>query len=124
MNRFLATIFMLGGLTASSHDALAQPADSKTQIEQVIETFRMSIINKDEETFLKLFLKEDITWAGVTTDASIERLYANRPKPEMKRPSKTFNSSPRRFISSLAKAKVEVAETISNVRIDSDGEVG
>lgn len=124
MQKLFAAMLMLGGLTVVPDEALAQPADSKAQIEQVIESFRMAIINKDEEAFLKLFLKEDITWAGVTTDASIERLYANRPKPEMKRPSKTFNSSPRRFISSLVKAKVNVAETISNVRIDSDGEVG
>lgn len=124
MNRLFAPTFMLVVLAALPYYALAQDTDSKTQIAQVVETFRTAIINKDEETFLKLFLKVDITWAGVTTDASIERLYATRPKPEMKRPSKTFTSSPRRFISSLAKAKVEVAETISNVRIDSDGEVG
>lgn len=124
MKRLLAAILMLGGLTVLPHYAFAQPADSKAQIEQVIETFRTAIINKDEETFLKLFLKEDITWAGVTTDASIERLYANRPKPEMKRPFKFFTSSPRKFISSIAKNKGKLAETISNVRIDSDGEVG
>ena len=124
MKRLSAAILMLGGLNVLPHYAFAQPADSKAQIEQVVETFRTAIINKDEETFLKLFLKEDTTWAGVTTDASIERLYANRPKPEMKRPFKFFISSPPKFISSIAKNKGKLAETISNVSIDSDGEVG
>lgn len=61
MKRLLAAIFMLGGLTILPHYASAQPADSKAEIEQVVEIFRTAIINKDEETFLKLFLKEDIT---------------------------------------------------------------
>lgn len=68
MKRLLAALFMLGGSTVLPHYAFAQPADSKAQIEQVVKTFRTAIINKDEEAFLKLFLKEDITWAGVTTD--------------------------------------------------------
>lgn len=125
MNRRLATVLMLGGLAVSPHYAVAQAPDSKDKahIERVIENFRAAIINKDEEAFMKLFLKEDITWTGVTTDASIERLYANRPRPELKRPFKTFNSSPRQFISSIAKAKEKQEETMSNVRIDSDGDV-
>jgi hypothetical protein len=49
---------------------------------------------------------------------------ANRPKPEMKRPFKFFNSSPRKFISSVVKDKEKIDEAISNVRIDSDGDVG
>jgi hypothetical protein len=69
-------------------------------------------------------LKEDITWTGVLTDASIERLYANRRQPQMKPPFKFFTSSPRRFFSSNVKAKAKVDETISNVRIDSDGDIG
>lgn len=124
MNRLFVAMIMLAGIAALPRYALSQDTDSKTQIAQVVETFRTAIINKDEEAFLKLFLKEDITWAGVTTDASIERLYARRPKPEMKRPFKVFTSSPRRFIGSLVKTKAKVEETISNVRIDSDGEVG
>ena len=126
MNRLLAMALMLGGLAASPQYAVAQAADSndKAQIERIIETFRAAIVNKDEEAFLRLFLKEDITWAGVTADSSIERLYANRPKPEMKRPFKFFTSSPRKFIASIVKDSEKIDETISNVRIDSDGDVG
>lgn len=117
---------MVAGLTVSPNHAVAQASGSndKAQIESVIETFRAAILNKDEEAFLRLFLKEDITWTGVTTDVSIERLYANRPQPEMKRPFKFFNSSPRKFINYIVKSKDKIDETISNVRIDSDGDVG
>lgn len=124
MNRLFSAPVMLVGLLTLPHHASAQDTDNKAQIAVVVETFRTAIINKDEEAFLKLFLKEDITWAGVTTDASIERLYANRPEPGMKRPFKTFTSSPRRFISSIAKDKAKISETISNLHIDSDGDVG
>jgi ketosteroid isomerase-like protein len=105
---------------------MAQTPDrnDKAQIERVIETFRAAIVNKDEEAFLRLFVKEDITWTGVTTDASIERMYANRPQPELKRPIKFFNSSPRKFINFVVKDKEKIDETITNVRIDSDGDVG
>jgi hypothetical protein len=127
MIRLFAVVIMLGGLSLSPQYALAQAPDSKdkAQIERVIESFRAAIAKKDEEAFLRLFLREDITWTGVITDATIERMYANRPQPEMKRPFKYFNSSPRKFFSSnVLKAKAQVDETVSNVRIDSDGDIG
>lgn len=126
MNKLLAMALMIGGLAVSPQYAVAQAADSsdKAQIERVVAFFRAAIANKDEEAFLRLFLKEDITWTGVTTDATIERLYANRPDPQMKKPFKFFSSSPRRFISSIVKDKEKIDETVSNARIDSDGDVG
>ncbi|MBR7783857.1 nuclear transport factor 2 family protein [Undibacterium luofuense] len=122
----LLAMLILAGMASSPRYAVARTADStdKVQIEQVIEAFRTAIVNKDKKAFLQLFLKENITWTGVNTDASIEMMYANRPKPEMKRPSKFFSSSPREFINFVVKEKEKVDETISNVRIDSDGDVG
>lgn len=79
----------------------------------MVESFRTSLIKKDKEAFLQLFLKEDITWTGVTTDASIEMLYASRPKPEM----------PRQFIEMIANEPMPAEETFSNVRIETDGEI-
>lgn len=126
MIKLFVTMCMLGAMAVSPRHALAQAADNKDKahIEQLIENFRAAIVNKDEEAFMKLFLKEDITWTGVTTDASIESLYANRPRPEMGRPLKIFDSSPREFIRFIANTKAKVEETVSNVRIDSDGDVG
>lgn len=70
-----------------------------------------------------MFLKEDITWTGVTTDATIARLYASRPNPAMKPPRKIRNMSPRQLIDLIAADKERSEEAISNVRIDSDGDV-
>ena len=125
MKAALTLLCLAAGLSLSApHMARAEgPADSRKQIEAVVETFRASLIKKDKEAFLQLFMKEDITWAGVTTDASIEMLYASRPKPEMKRPFKYFTSTPRKFIDMIVKDPGQVEETFSNVRIETDGEV-
>jgi ketosteroid isomerase-like protein len=119
-----ATCLALGMVFALPHAALAQqPANGKQDIERVIEVFRTSIINKDKDAFMKLFLREDITWVGVTTDASIEMLYAGRKDASLPRPKKYFSSNPRSFIENIAKADGRREETFENVRIDTDGDV-
>lgn len=124
MKRFLTVSSLLAVLSISSQCAIAQVADSKAEIEGVIRDFRSAIVNKDEEAFVKLFAKEDVTFAGVTTDTSIEMLFANRPNPQMKRPAKLFFTTLRKFINSIAKAEANVDETVSNVRIENDSDVG
>ena len=124
MKHVSAAILALSMLTLTPKYAFADIATDKVQIEQVLDTFRTSIIKKDKEAFLRLFLKDDITWTGVTTDASVERLYATRPNPEWARPHKLFNSTPRHFIGFIVEDKERVEEVITNVRIDSDGDVG
>lgn len=123
MNRFFAAVLMLGMLSLAPLPVAAQGADSNKAINEVIETFRTAIINKDRDAFLKLFFKDDITWAGVTTDASIEHMYATRPDPKLKRPHKTFSSTPVKFIGRIVEDKAKIEETFSNVRIDTDGDV-
>lgn len=133
MKRWTAPAFALGLYLLAPQAALARDAglaghaahkqEIEQQIGRVVETFRSAIIEKDKEAFLKLFLKEDITWSGVTTDKSIDMLYANRPKPDMRRPPKVFNSNPRAFIESIVSEKERSEETFANLRIDSDGEV-
>jgi hypothetical protein len=97
--------------------------DSRRQIETIIETFRTAIINKDTASFMGLFQREDITWGGVYTDGSVERWNASLKDPKAPRAPKYLPGSPRRFIESIAKARDIRAETFSNVRIDTDGEV-
>lgn len=124
MKRFAAACLALGILLSVPHIGYAQdPAESRQQIERVVEAFRSAIVNKDKDAFLKLLLKEDITWTSVLNDTSIEMLYASRPDPKMKRPHKIFNGSPRKFIEMIVNDKQGLEETFSNVRIDTDGEV-
>lgn len=123
MNKLFATMLVLSMFVMSPRQVYAQNTDTHVQIDKVVQNFRSAIINKDVDGFLQLFLKEDITWTGVTTDASIASLYANRPRPEMKPPAKFFSSSPGKFIRFIAKDKAKIDEAISNVRIDSNGDV-
>ncbi|NNG25573.1 YybH family protein [Telluria aromaticivorans] len=124
MKSILAASALALGLLLATPPALAQaPAADKQQIDAIVETFRTSIIKKDTAAFMQLFLHEAITWTGVVTDTSIERLYANRPDPKLKRPAKYRNSSPRKFIENIAKDHEQIEETFANLRIDGDGDV-
>ena len=89
------------------------------------ETFRRSIIDKDKDSFLKLFLREDITWSAAFTDASIDRMHARvlAKDPSKARPPRHFSSTPRKFIEGIASDPAPQEETFSNVRIETDGEV-
>ena len=127
MKRPLTAAILAAGLyLAAGSQAWAQTKlDHRQQIEQVVETFRTSIINKDKDSFMKLFLRDNITWSAAFTDASVERRHARvRAKdPSRPAPPKNFNSNPREFIEDIAGDPAHLEETFSNVRIDTDGDV-
>ncbi|MGF6273765.1 ketosteroid isomerase-like protein [Massilia sp. UYP11] len=124
MRTLLAAICLALGLFLSAPQAQAQnPAADKQQIEAIVEAFRVAIIDKDVDSFMKLFLHEDITWAGVTTDGSLARINAEIKDPNAPRPMKYFNSKPRKFIEGIAKSPSRKEETFDSVHIDSDGDV-
>ena len=121
---FVASCLVIGLSLSTPLPALAQnPAADKQQIEAIVETFRMAIINKDPDSFMKLFLHEDITWSGVMSDGSLERINASIKDPAEPRPKKYFNSKPRKFIEGIAKRPARLEETFDTIRIDSDGDV-
>lgn len=99
------------------------PAAHRQQIEGVVEAYRKAIAAKDSAAFMGLFLREDITWTGVYTDASVARQMARRSDPQAPLPHKVSNDSPRKFIDSIVKSKEAKSETFSNVRIDTDGDI-
>ncbi|MEH6435531.1 hypothetical protein [Massilia sp. DD77] len=125
MKRPLSAALLAAGLWFSAvPPALAQTqAEHRQQIEQIVETFRKAIIDKDKDSFMKLFLREDITWSAVFTDASVDRFHARSKAAGRPRPPKLFSSNPRSFIEDIAKDPKRLEETFSNVRIDTDGEI-
>jgi hypothetical protein len=125
MKNLLAAACLTTGLLLSfpQHAFAQSPGNGKQEIESIVETFRTALIKKDTATFMRLFLREDITWTGVFTDASVDRFYAKRKDPKAPRPPKFFSASPRKFIEGIASDVAPLEETFSNVRIDSDGEV-
>lgn len=110
-------------LTAAQPARAEAPADSRRQIERVIEQFRTAVTKKDRDGFMKLFLREDITWSSAYDDASLDTIMARRKDKTLPRPKKTFSGSPREFIESIAKSSTPEEETFDNVRIDTDGNV-
>lgn len=103
--------------------ALAEnPVDSRQKIEAVIQAFGKALAEKDKEGFMRLFLREDITWVGVYTDGSVARYRAGLKDPKEPTP-KTSGGTPRMFIESIARKPEPRRETFENVRIDTDGEM-
>lgn len=103
--------------------ALAEnPVESRQKIEAVIQAFGKALADKDKEGFLRLFLREDITWVGVYTEGSVARYRAGLKDPKEPSP-KTSGGTPRKFIENIIRAPEARTETFENVRIDTDGEM-
>lgn len=124
MKPILATAALgLALFAATAPPALAEnPAESRQKIEAVIKAFGKAMADKDKEGFMRLFLREDITWVGVYTDGSVARYRASLKDPAQPSP-KTNAATPRKFIESIARAPEARTETFENVRIDTDGEM-
>lgn len=121
---FAASCLAIGLLLSAPRYALAyDPAADKQQIGAIVEAFRMAIINKDQDSFMKLFLHEDITWSGVVSDGDLDRFHASLTDPTAKRPPKYFIGKPRKFIEGIIKNPSRSEETFDSVHIDSDGDV-
>jgi hypothetical protein len=120
MKRFILIASLLFGMYLP---ASAQVTDNaRQQVEAVVEAFRTSIIEKDKDKFLQLFLDEKTTWITSVTERSRDLTMARNPdKP---RPPKTaVPGTPRSFIGFIVADSGRMEETFDNVRIETDGEV-
>lgn len=124
MKPVLATVSLcLALFAAAPRTAFAgNPAQSRQAIEAVIKAFGKAIADRDKEAFMRLFLREDITWVGVYTDGSVARYRASLKDPTQPTP-KAESGTPRRFIEGIVRAPEARTETFDNVRIDTDGEM-
>ena len=60
--------------------AEASPLDSEAEIREVIELFRVSIIDKDKATFSSLFFSEDIPFIAVFSEEMLAKKRLENPK--------------------------------------------
>ena len=93
-------------------------------IEQVVEAFRTSLVNKDKAAYMRLFFSdkpEDIGWQFVSEDARLEHIRETKPDAIKARqiPGNNFVS----LIDGAVATKEQREETFSNVSIDTDGEI-
>ena len=94
-------------------------------IQDVVEKFRTSIIDKDKATFTSLFFSdkpEQVTWQFANDDARMVRI--RKEKPEARKARHLPEVNHLTFIDSIVSSKNSSEEVFSNVRIDTDGEVG
>ncbi len=99
------------------------PADVKA-IEQVVESFRTSLINKDKPTYMSLFFSdkpEDIGWQFVSEDARLQDIRKAKPDAIKARqiPANNFIAL---IDGAVASPKLK-EETFSNTKIETDGDV-
>ena len=99
----------------------ARAASDDAEIHAVIESFRTSIIQKDRERFLALFVQADVPWQSVVDDTSLAQIKVKHPEAIKARFKRENN--PVDFIDGIVKSKNASEETFSNIKIDSDGEV-
>lgn len=118
MNYRLAVALLLCSSLALAAPAVPHQAE-RAQLQQVVETFRLSLINKDKASFMQLLYSETIPWMGVVSDSSLARIAAEGGKA-----SKVAGTgSPVRFIDSIVSDTEAVEEKFDNVRIDTDGDI-
>jgi len=120
-----AGLILCAGLIAASH-ASAQPsahAEDVKAIEQVLETFRTALVNKDKPTYMSLFFSdkpEDIGWQFVSEDVRLQDIRRTKPDAIKARqiPSNNFIS----LIDNAVASSTTKEEVFSNPRIETDGD--
>ncbi|NQZ06461.1 MAG: nuclear transport factor 2 family protein [Algicola sp.] len=93
--------------------------DAQKNIQQVVEDFRVSLIEKDKEKFLSLFYGEHIPWLGVVSDKTMAR-HPERSKKRGKINSGNYES----FIDWIVTDSKPKEEKFWDINIQSDGEIG
>ncbi|MFT5294998.1 MAG: hypothetical protein ACI9YH_001008 [Colwellia sp.] len=64
----------------NKNDLSASDIAKYDAIEEVVEDFRIAIINKDKTKFLNLFHKGEIPWIGVFSESSLKYVQKNTRK--------------------------------------------
>lgn len=126
MSRSPALLLVLCFSLADIQSALARPqADPDVAaIEQVVESFRTSLIDKDKARYMGLFFSdkpEDIGWQFVSEDTRLVHIRKTRPDAIKARriPGNNFIS----LIDRAVATREPREETFSNVHIETDGEI-
>ncbi|WP_294995950.1 nuclear transport factor 2 family protein [uncultured Stenotrophomonas sp.] len=120
--RFTALTLLLAACLPA-HAARNAAADTQA-IEQVIESFRTSLINKDKPTYMSLFFSdkaEDIGWQVVSEDVRLQDIRRTKPDAIKARqiPANNFIA----LIDGAVASPKTKEEKFSNTSIQTDGDV-
>lgn len=127
MSHFRSTAFVAFSLLAIAQPAIATDGYSRdvAAIQDVVEKFRTSIINRDKATFVSLFHSdnpEHVVWQSVTDDQRVTRI--QKTNPEERKASREPEKSYLTFIDGITGPGSRAREEVfRNVVIDTDGEI-
>jgi len=108
---------------ASSQRQIGKDADVAA-VRQVVESFRTAILTKDKASYMSLFFSsrsEDIAWQAVVDDPLLTKIQRGRPQAIKARPRPENNFVA--LIDTVVASPGTEEERISNVSVDTDGEV-
>jgi len=75
MKHSLLAVLLFSAFSVQAAPVQAAPVQAgRQQLEQVVETFRLSLINKDKASFMQLLYSENIPWIGVLKDQSMNMI--------------------------------------------------
>ena len=99
-------------------------ASDVAAVREVVEAFRLAIVHKDKPAYLALFFSdrpEAVGWQSVVDDPLLAKIRLERPQAIKARPRPENNFVA--LIDSVVASPVAEEERISNVEVDTDGEV-
>jgi hypothetical protein len=79
----LTICFVLTGCQTAPAQRSYAKSNEVAAIKQVVESFRMSLINKDKAAYMSLFFSdkpEDIGWQFVSDDTRLEHIRKSKPE--------------------------------------------
>jgi len=93
------------------------------EIEAVVETFRMSLINKNKPAFINLFYNKAVPWLGVTSDQTLAFAPPPPVKKDARQRSKVRGSNYLSFIDWIVSTPKAIEEKFWDVKILQDGDI-
>jgi len=119
--------FSFNQTSANAENMKEEKKNNNAEIKQIIEDFRISIIEKDKEKFVALFQDKTIPWLGVLSDESMANISksANKTtkKVDQKKPSKVKPGNYLEFIDWIVSDSEKTEEKFWDVKILSDDEI-
>lgn len=116
----LIAMFLSGSACAKADcDASQLQAAARAEILATLGAFRRAIIAKDEAGFLALFNAGPVVWQSVDSVATLIAKGMPGREPAFRDPGKT----PQSFIRNIARTEAAIDETMTDIRVDTDGEI-
>lgn len=107
--------------TPFAHAATPSASMAKSEINQLVDTFKAAIIAKNGAKLDKLFVAENSSWFSALDQASLDQMRKKKADTRRFRAEPEAYKGFTKFVGSTTHA---IEETFDNVRIDTDGTVG